>query len=82
MSIYNYYMIDCNRFEEKLCKQNKSNTGLKLKTIRPQFKNVFNYFKKKSCRIKQLEIVIDQLIVAKTKTDIVFPSVKILIDTS
>lgn len=47
-----------------------------------QSKDVSNYFKKESCRVEQLKTVIDQLIVAKTKTNTVLPSVKNPINTS
>lgn len=75
--------MDCNKLKEKLQKQNKSNTELKLEleVTRVQFEDASNYFKKKSYRVKQLETVIDQLKVAKTKTNIIFPLVKIPIAT-
>ena len=61
MNTYNYYTIDCNRFEESFWKQNESNIGLKLKlkATRGQFKNGSNYFKTESYKIEQLEIVFD-----------------------
>lgn len=54
-------MFDCNKLEKKLSKQNKFNAELKLKlkVTRAQFENVFDYFKKKSCKVEQLETVID-----------------------
>ena len=47
-----------------------------------QFKDISNYLKKKSYKIKQLGIVIDQLLAAKTKIDIIPLSIWILINTS
>ena len=49
MSIYDYYIINYNRLEEKLWEQNKSNIGLKLKlkAIKTQFKDASNYLKKR-----------------------------------
>lgn len=47
-----------------------------------QFENIFNYFKKGNSRIKLLKIVFDQLIAIKTKSDTVFPSIEVSIDTS
>ena len=84
MSTDNYYIIDCNKPEERLSEQNESNTRLKLEleTRRAHFEDASNYFKKKSYRVEQLETVIDRLIAVKTKTDIVFSSVEIPIDTS
>ena len=55
---------------------------MKLEAIRAQFEDVSNYLKKKSCKIEQLETVINQLTIAKTKIDTVFSSVEISIDTS
>ena len=84
MSTYDYYAIDCNRLEERLWEQNESNTRLELEleATRAQSEDASDYLKKESYRIEQLETVIDQLTVAKTKTDTVLPSVKIPIDTS
>ena len=84
ISTYDYYAMDCNRLEERLREQNESNTGLELEleATRAQSKDASNYLKKESCRVERLETVIDQLIVAKTKTDTVLPSVEIPIDTS
>ena len=53
-----------------------------MKAIKAQLKDASNYFKKESYRVERLETVIDWLIVAKTKTDIIFPLVEISIDTS
>ena len=47
-----------------------------------QSKDISDYFKKKSCRVEQPEMVIDQLTATKTKTDTVLPSIEIPIDTS
>ena len=60
------------------------NTRLKLelKATKTQLKDIFNYFKKKSCKIDQLEMDIDQLSAAKTKTNIVFSLIEILINMS
>ena len=84
MSTYDYYAINCNKLDKRLQEQNESNTKLKLelKAIRAQFKDISNYFKKESYRIKRLEIVIDWLTAIKIKTDIVLLLVKIPIDTS
>ena len=73
MSTYNYYAMDCNRLEERLCEQNESNTRseLELEATKVQSKDTFDYFKKESHRVELLETVIDQLTIAKTKTDIV-----------
>ena len=61
MNTYGYYTIDCNRLEKRLWEQNKFNTGLKLKleVTKMQFENTFDYCKKKSCRVEQLETIID-----------------------
>ena len=84
MSTYDYYAMDCNRLEERLREQNESNTGLELEleATRAQSEDASDYLKKESYRIEQLETVIDQLTVAKTKTDTVLPSIEIPIDTS
>ena len=61
ISTYDFYTMDCNRLEERLCEQNESNTGLKLelKATRAQSKDAFDYLKKKSHRIERLKTVID-----------------------
>ena len=61
MSIYNYYAINYNKLKKRFWEQNKSNPKLKLEleATKAQFENTSNYFKKKSCRIKQLEMVIN-----------------------
>ena len=84
MSTYNYYVINCNRLEKRLQEQNEFNTRLELelKATKTQFEDAFDYFKKESCKIKQLKTIIDQLIVSKIKTNIVLLLVKILIDMS
>lgn len=59
---YDYYAIDYNRREKRFEEQNKSNIKLelKLKAIKVQSENVFNYLKKKNYKVKWLKIVIDQ----------------------
>ena len=51
---YNYYAMDFNRLEERLRKQNESNTRLELEleAIRAQFEDASDYLKKESCRIE------------------------------
>lgn len=84
MSSYDYYAIDCNWLEKRLWEQNKFYTGLELelKATKAQFEDVSDYFKKKSYRVERPKMVIDHLIAAKTKTDIVLTLVENLIDTS
>ena len=61
ISTYNYYAIDFNRLEKRFWEQNEFNIKLKLKlkATRAQFKDISDYFKKKSYRVEQLEIVIN-----------------------
>ena len=84
MSIYDYYAVDYNKLEERLQEQNKSNIRLELelKATKAQFEDVFDYFKKESRRVEQLKTVIEQLTATKSKSDTIFPSVEVLINTS
>lgn len=61
MSTYYYYTMDYNRLEKKLWEQNDFYTELelKLKATRAQSKNVSNYPKKKSYKVKRLETIIN-----------------------
>lgn len=81
MSTYDYYIIDSNRFKKRLWEKYESNTKLELKleAIRVQFKDAFNYLNKKYYKVEQLEIVIDQLIVVKIKSDTILPLIENLI---
>lgn len=84
MSIYNYYEIDCNSFEKRFWEQNEFNIRLELelKATRTQFKDISDYFKKKSHKREWLEMVINRFIIAKTKTNIIFQLIEILLDIS
>lgn len=79
MNTYDYYTMDYNRLEKRFREQNKFNTWLELKPeiTRAQFENVSDYLNKKSCMIKRLEMVINRLTAAKTKTVTILLSVEI-----